>query len=196
MKNVIVVGNAASVLTKKEGHLIDSSDIVVRLNKFVTNGYEIHVGTKTDIYCSKWLNMSYNMYNLDRYKQLWLPYPKPPNWWTCRGTFNEISLHQSLDYAKQFNINQSNIKFLDDKKAIEMESVFKNICQPSTGLIALMMSTQEFPSANIKYTGFDNFNTGWYWDQSYNCVKDMKNSIVFEKIFLNYLNKQYGVTPL
>ena len=196
MKTVIVVGNAASALTKNNGPSIDLFDIVVRLNKFVIKGYEPYIGTKTTIYCSKWLNMSHNMSTLSEYEQLWLPYPKPPNWWTSKGNFNEVSLQQSLDYAKRFNINEDNIKFLDNEKAKEMESIFKNICQPSTGLIALMMAIQEFPSSNIKYTGFDNFNTGWYWNPSYNCVKGMKNSIVFEKIFLNYLNKLYGVTSL
>jgi hypothetical protein len=196
MKKVIVVGNAASVLTKKQGRLIDSLDVVVRINKFVTRGYEDHVGTKTNVYCSKWLNMCYNMSNLSSYEQVWLPYPKPPNWWTSKGTFNEVTLQQSLQYAKEFEVNENNIKFLDNKRAAEMENVFKNTCQPSTGLIALMMAIQEFPSAAIKYVGFDSFNTGWYWDPSYNCVKDMKNSIIFEKIFLNYLDKHYGVTGL
>ena len=196
MKKVIVVGNAASVLTKKQGRLIDSLDVVVRINKFVTRGYEDHVGTKTNVYCSKWLNMCYNMSNLSSYEQVWLPYPKPPNWWTSKGTFNEVTLQQSLQYAKEFEVNENNIKFLDNKRAAEMENVFKNTCQPSTGLIALMMAIQEFPFAAIKYVGFDSFNTGWYWDPSYNCVKDMKNSIIFEKIFLNYLDKHYGVTGL
>ena len=58
---IIVVGNAASLLKEKNGNLIDSFDIVIRLNKFVTEGYEEYVGKKTNIYCSKWFNMKYNI---------------------------------------------------------------------------------------------------------------------------------------
>ena len=83
----IVVGNAASVLEENKGKLIDSFDVVIRLNKFVTTGYEVHVGSKTNIYCSKWLNMKHNIANVNAYDKVWLPYPKPPNWWTAKGNF-------------------------------------------------------------------------------------------------------------
>jgi hypothetical protein len=77
-----------------------------------------------------------------------------------------------------------------------METIFSHTYQPSTGLIALMMAVQELSSYEIFYTGFDNFSTGWYWDTSHDCIKNMQNSILFEKIFLNYLNVTYGVVKL
>lgn len=194
--NVIVVGNAASLLDKRNGALIDSFDVVVRLNKYVIKGYEEHVGKKTDVYCSKWLNMSYNIDSVSNYKQVWLPYPEPPNWWTSRGNHNEVSLKEHQHNIDTHKLNKDSLVFLDKDRAREMEAVFKNTCHPSTGMIALMIAIQQFSNFNISYTGYDNFNTGWYWDKQHNCTKGMKNSILFEKIFLNYIKSKYGVTKL
>jgi hypothetical protein len=77
-----------------------------------------------------------------------------------------------------------------------MEDVFKNVCQPSTGLISLMIAIQELKQYNIYYTGFDNFSTGWYWNVNHNCIKNMQNSILFEKIFLNYVETKYGIQKI
>jgi hypothetical protein len=188
---IIVVGNAASLLKQKNGKLIDSFDVVIRLNKFVTKGYEEYVGKKTNIYCSKWVNMKFNINNLTNYNKIWLPYPEPPNWWTAKGNFKEISKQEHIDNIKKFNLNNNNIVYLNEDRAKEIELIFKNVCQPSTGLISLMMAIQEYPNYSISYTGFDNFNSGWYWDVTHNCVKGMQNSIIFEKIFLNYVKTKY-----
>jgi len=193
---IIVVGNAASLLNKKNGELIDSFDVVIRLNKFVIKNYEEFVGTKTNIYCSKWFNMKYNINNLINYNKVWLPYPKPPNWWTSKGNFKEVTQNEHDVNIKKFNLNSNNIVYLSLDKANEMESVFKNVCQPSTGLISIMMATQEFKNDDIYYTGFDNFNTGWYWNPKHNCISGMLNSVVFEKIFLNYMKNKYNINPL
>ena len=45
-KSVIVVGNSPTLLGKNLGKIIDSYDIVVRINKFQIDGYEKDVGTK------------------------------------------------------------------------------------------------------------------------------------------------------
>ena len=46
-KTCAIVGNASSVLENEYGKYIDTHDVVVRFNHSQTNGYEIHVGTKT-----------------------------------------------------------------------------------------------------------------------------------------------------
>jgi len=47
-KSVIVVGNSRELLKKKYGELIDKHDIVIRLNNFMIDGYEEHVGSKVN----------------------------------------------------------------------------------------------------------------------------------------------------
>jgi hypothetical protein len=48
-KSIAVVGNARAI--GERGTEIDSHDIVIRFNDFVTEGYEKFVGTKTNIWC-------------------------------------------------------------------------------------------------------------------------------------------------
>jgi hypothetical protein len=53
-KRIVLVGPSPSILTKKQGELIDSYDIVVRIKKAfpVPKGLQKHIGTKTNILCS------------------------------------------------------------------------------------------------------------------------------------------------
>lgn len=46
--NVLVLGNAPSVLTRELGEQIDKFDVVIRVNNFRVKGYETHIGSKTD----------------------------------------------------------------------------------------------------------------------------------------------------
>lgn len=47
--SVCVVGNSPSVIGSSKGAAVDQCDIVVRVNDFVTTGYEVDVGRKTSI---------------------------------------------------------------------------------------------------------------------------------------------------
>ena len=46
----IIISNSRSILKKEYGKLIDNFDVVIRLNKCVTDGYEKYIGSKTDIW--------------------------------------------------------------------------------------------------------------------------------------------------
>lgn len=48
MNQVLIIGNAPSVLQHKLGAVIDTFPLVVRFNNFVVYGFEDFVGTKTD----------------------------------------------------------------------------------------------------------------------------------------------------
>lgn len=191
---VVVVGNAASTLSKTNGKLIDSFDVVVRMNKYKTFSYEDYVGSKTDIYCSKWLNMKDNINNIKEYKELWLPYPEPPHWWNSRGNFNEYTREECKELANRYKA--TTIKYLSKKGTEEFDKIFERTCHPSTGLICLEMAIEQFPSSKIYYTGFDAFSSGWYWEPQRNCTINMKNSILFEKVFINHLRTKYGIQEL
>jgi hypothetical protein len=45
-KNILVVGNAKSLLERENGHKIDTFDYVVRMGNCPLKGYEKYVGTK------------------------------------------------------------------------------------------------------------------------------------------------------
>jgi hypothetical protein len=54
MKKIIVIGNGSSALINKNGKLIDTFDVVVRMGTCVIYGYEEYIGTKTDILRTSW----------------------------------------------------------------------------------------------------------------------------------------------
>ena len=72
--NVCIVGNGESALYKKNGNFIDSCEVVIRLGNFETEKYEQYIGSKTDIYCSRWYKAknkpSELFYNI---KEMWIP---------------------------------------------------------------------------------------------------------------------------
>lgn len=57
-KNIIIVGNASTVLLKENGQKIDAFDYIVRMGDMPRiKGYEKYVGTRTDMLRVKWFNM-------------------------------------------------------------------------------------------------------------------------------------------
>lgn len=50
--NVLLIGNGSSVMDRELGSRIDSDefDVVIRFNRYSTDGYEKYVGTKTNIW--------------------------------------------------------------------------------------------------------------------------------------------------
>jgi len=51
---IAIVGNG--ITNNKHGKFIDSCDKVIRMKQYVTKGYEDYVGTKVDVYASKWFS--------------------------------------------------------------------------------------------------------------------------------------------
>ena len=83
MQKVIIVANADymssqdGVFGKKPlGEEVDKFDIVIRMNRYVTDGHEQHIGSKTDLWClnRKILLQKENLYygyydkNWEKYK--------------------------------------------------------------------------------------------------------------------------------
>ena len=49
---VIIIGNSPTILLHKYGEQIDSYDVVIRLNRCVTKGFEKFIGNKIDIWAT------------------------------------------------------------------------------------------------------------------------------------------------
>ena len=54
-KTIALVSNAPSLLGSGFGGEIDKADLVVRFNRFTTEGYEADVGSRTDVYACHFL---------------------------------------------------------------------------------------------------------------------------------------------
>jgi hypothetical protein len=136
-KKIVIVGNGPSVMNNKFGELIDSFDIVVRINNYVPNEY---VGYKMDYFvCSPW-NLNFNQEIYDKVI-------KVINWniIKCSSPYE--------DKKKTININPNLIvKYLFDNFGFQ---IFPKRPLVSTGIAAIMIFLNTEPFNKIYIYGFD-----------------------------------------
>lgn len=184
---VVVIGNGESALNNKNGEFIDSCDRVIRINKFVINGYEEYVGTKVDVYCAKWHKIIHRKNDfLQLQNEFWFPYPEPPTMWGALGGIIQHDVETHTNYLKQKNIENKQIKFLPNVTRESLDKNFKGV-EPSVGVVAIEMAMHYFDNYDVYITGFDGMQTGWYWDRAHDCTSDCRNSIIYEKMYFNKL---------
>lgn len=128
--SVILVGNGTSVLDNDNGELIDSFDTVVRFNSYKISGYEINVGTRTDILftCN-----DYHINDLDTYRSVYV------HSWCWEPDRCDI-------FKKLSDVRPCIKTSRDIVRSIPVEN-------PSTGVIAIAYMIMHFKKVYI--TGFD-----------------------------------------
>jgi hypothetical protein len=193
-KNLIIVGNGGNSLKSKNGNFIDNCDVVIRVKSFIIEGFEDYVGTKTDIWSTKWFSYLEspfkNKINFDKTK-LWIPI-LDPNRLSENESINKINEYifknnfRSREFeVKQHNdlINQigyDNVHLLKDDEFKEIIKILQitsdtihtksgiNVFHPTTYLLSIFLSLKRFPNHNIHITGFDSFKNGYYWNLNEN----------------------------
>ena len=168
MSNVCIVGNGACALRKELGKFIDSCELVIRLGEFVTEGYEEFVGSKTDIFVSRWRKCKSRPKNFfNDISEFWIP-----------RTFE--SREEKYDHLiTEYNV-ETKIKYIPSSliflyKARYPYRYVKNnnsrrgnkelyCCIPDSGIVAIDMAKHFFPDSTLWITGFDNCSSGYYWD--------------------------------
>jgi hypothetical protein len=176
------VGNGGSSLNQQNGRFIDDSDIVIRIKSFVTEGFEEFVGTKTDIWFTKWFS-----FETKQFKKLWLPFIDPNafvydedirklNECIFKNQFEDrhVNLKKHEELVRQ--IGYCNIDFLTEHELtsclaetkIDCKPVYTksglNMYHPTTYLLAIFLSILRFPDHKVFITGRDNFQKGYYWN--------------------------------
>lgn len=137
-KNVILVGNGPSVLNKKNGHLIDEFDNVVRFSWFHIKGHEEYVGTKTDTWfttvaCPTRMKQKYKLV----YEHSW-----------------EWSAEKDKNYKNLISAGHETKKTLrEDLKEIQRYVKSEDYWTYSTGAIAIWILLRTYDKIII--TGFD-----------------------------------------
>ena len=140
MSNLILVGNGPSVLRQRLGKVIDSFDVVVRFNRFVTKGFEEYVGSRTDFWFTV-TNRSRRRVRRIKFKRTYWWHPQSRGF----GRFNRA-------YPDAILIDPTILEEIG-KVAEVTRSEYKRW---STGAIAAHTVLKEFPVVHI--IGFD------WWD--------------------------------
>lgn len=166
--NLCIVGNGAAALNSKNGNFIDSCNIVIRLGKFVTKNYENYVGSKTDIYVSRWYKSKDRPeIFFKKIKELWIP----RTYETREKKYDNLIEQNKVKDIIRYIPNELIFSY---KARYPFRYIKKNVskrgndelycCLPDSGIVAIDMARYFYPNHNIFITGFDNCMTGYYWD--------------------------------
>jgi hypothetical protein len=140
---IIILGNSPEVLKSEKGKEIDSFPCVVRLNDFVTKGYEKYIGSKTDIWVTG-ANLKTILKNRDTTNLFPICSMKP----SIKNGLTKELFEQRLGIPEE--------KFLFFEEGLyEKVCLIKGINNPSTGLKAIQIFLSLFPDNPIYVHGFD-----------------------------------------
>jgi hypothetical protein len=179
--NIIVVGNGESVLESKAGDIIDNFKTVVRLGRYVTEGFEEYVGSKTDI-----ISTIYWKLDIDRLKNHKVILSVPLN-------YQEDFLKGEKFITKEFSDYKKNIIHLNTFNDIAgIKDMYLSTMPPlkdidtvnfSLGFKTFYFLLKLFPGTKLYATGFDFFKTGWYWDPSHNRNDSNLHPYIWERLW-------------
>tara|TARA_R110001592_G_scaffold328964_1_gene610580 strand:+ start:2404 stop:2991 length:588 start_codon:yes stop_codon:yes gene_type:complete len=181
VRKIIVVGNGEGVLNKKNGELIDSFDVVVRLGRYVTEGFEEFVGSRTDI-----ISTIYWKLDNERLKNTKVILNVPLN---LKESF--VEGQEYID--REFSNSKNNIIYINKVEDIDgLINMYTNILPAFTninninfslGFKTIYFLKKLFPEDDIYTTGFDFFKTGWYWDPAHNRDDSNMHPYTWERLW-------------
>ena len=143
MRKIVIVGNGPSVLDETKGSLIDSYDVVIRINDYQTKGFEEHVGTKTDVWALETKTLS-------RWEEFKDRFDIPELWLLISNCFSE-SIEPVMKLAKSL---REDMFISPIAKAHELRN--KIAAHPSTGAYTIYTAMHQFHDP-IHIIGFDHW---------------------------------------
>ena len=185
--SLLIVGNGEGVLEKQNGKVIDSFDTVVRLGRYVTEGYEKYVGKKTDIISTIFWKL-----DLDRLKKSKVILSVPIN---LQESFKESELYISNEYKDY----KDNIIYVNNESDIKgLKKMYTDILPPFEGIEEVNFSLgyktiyflrKLYPDKKIYTTGFDFFKTSWYWKKDHNRDDSNMHPYIWERLWYSKMKK-------
>lgn len=179
--DIIIVGNGEELLRKKNGYKIDMFGKVVRLGRYVTDGFEEYSGKKTDI-----ISTIYWKLDEERLKKHKVILNVPLSY---QHNFLESEEYISKEYLN-YRENILYLNKLEDKENIkqmylEVMPAFDGIdvVNFSLGFKTFYFIRKLFPNQKIYATGFDFFKTGWYWDPTHNRNDSNMHPYLYERLW-------------
>lgn len=165
---LVIIGNGASALTRANGDFINQCDIVVRLGAFIIEGYEPYIGSKTDIYASRWFKSKVRPKEFfNTIKSLWIP----RTYETREKKYDELIDNYKIADIIKYIPNELIFSY---KARYPFRYIKKNVsrrgneelhcCIPDSGIVAIDMARYLYPDHKIFISGFDNCTTGYYWN--------------------------------
>jgi len=173
MNKVIIVSNSPVVLDKELGDKIDSFDTIIRINDFEIDGYEKHVGTRTDIWASCSGPPSMKGHPLMRLSD-WMDYQKGKlgpfkEVWAIREQNGDNLFQDNKNQLKHFITNETKFRFMHkDRKTGSLKYVSdfirencdklnpasSGVVSPSTGFLTILTALEVFGEITVYGNSF------------------------------------------
>tara|TARA_Y100000592_G_scaffold39988_1_gene63446 strand:+ start:4443 stop:5858 length:1416 start_codon:yes stop_codon:yes gene_type:complete len=194
-KRVLVIGNGSSLLDNECGDIIDSYDIVIRINHCLTKGIEKYVGTKTDIWATTHLH-----YHKNPNKTTFYPSEKH----NVKVVWKRTSNVKKIDMSKfNKNVNLFTMFKRKDNYDVMKDYNWKNLKikhEPCTGLLTICTALKFFK--NVDVIGFDFYTdsdkpTDYY--REFELDKDgnhLEDKLYQKQIEIGFCSKDIGKSKL
>ena len=175
-KSVAVVGSSGNLLDYLHGEDIDKHDVIIRFNQARVEGYEKHVGSRTDIRIMNTHTFGGST-GSDRF-------PKNDPNFSKKLKDQFILVNKSLD--QKFCIQRApncKVGFIDDKFWVYCQELMNNKKEPSVGFLGVLIAAQSSPNINVY--GFDQQHSTdkkHYWEKV-KAVGTCHNFDVEKKVF-------------
>jgi len=168
-KSIAIVGPAPSLEKKKLGKFIDSHDIVIRINEFISEENFLDYGSRTDI-----LFLNLNNHSVDINKKMFEKRKKSskniqlivcPRNSLHVSPFHEKNFVKKENIFKNFNLIGTNIELfhIGNRKNKHLEDLIG--CHPTVGTLALAL-LNEIEVKNIFVAGFSWYKTKFSYNKS------------------------------
>ena len=199
--NICIVGNGACALSKENGYFIDSCDIVIRLGEYETLNYELYVGKKTDIYCSRWYKAKKKSPNLFlNIKEMWIPRTYETREKKYDDLIFKYNIVNKIIYIPNHLIYKYKIKFpykLIEYNNSKSSNKILNCSLPDSGIIAIDIALIKYPNSKIYISGFDNCKTNsYYWNKNSIIDKLSDKMLSLQEIYLKEYIKSGRIIDL
>ena len=163
-----IVGNGATALNNHNSKFINNCDLVVRIGNFVLDGYESYIGSKLDIYISRWHKCKNRPISFfESLKHFWIPRTYDTREKHYDEYVQKYNLAKKIEYIPNSLIFKYKTKYpfrYVRKEAVKGKSDELFCCIPDSGIVAIDLAKHFYPEYTVYITGFDNCKTGYYWD--------------------------------
>ena len=189
-KRVIILGNGSCVLEKEFGTYIDQFQTIVRLNDFVTTGYEKNIGSKTTCWISgAGVQTKIKGRDTNSFEESILLLSKervsPPD---------EKGLKESVETALGISVN--NFSIIPSEQILKIIEL-SGLRRPSTGICAILYFLHIREENFVVIHGFDFFQEGChYYDEAGDVLISPQHDWEKEKSILEKYYKQGRVIYL
>lgn len=167
MKRLCVVGKGSSLLSQDIGELIDSHDVIIRVNHLPDADNFNIVGSKTHIFSTRSPEKLLNHIHLLDDLKIWITSNFIEKYTRFDTDKLKMLTSEEMTYIQMYFSNFMNLK-------LQENSTLKNIVLPDAGISTVLLALLRFPLHKINVCGIDLYKDG---NQSINELRN--NSSIF-----------------